>query len=425
MKVVQVSRSDELDRFAFAWDELVDKGANVGLFQTREWLVPWLSCFWKDKPIAFAFVFDGARPIGLAPLLRDNDGELACSATLHLPVNDHAIRSSLLHVGDAGPVLRALLDHVSRTGGPKRLELEHLDPSVRDQYLQAVQPLGHHGVCMRDSDFTTPIIRIHSTWSEYLDTRSRHLVHEIRRKVKHGKRMGATAQVFCTPEQCEQALPYVMQIEARSWKQAQGTSFTADPAHQRFYSEVARGFAQRGWLRLYILYIDNRPVAHIYGAEFRNEYCALKTSYDASFRQSSPGTVLFAHALEDAFTRKLSVFDFLGVESRWKLELANDQRTFVDLCVFPRANVRCQLCRLNNHVLHQQIKPYLQRNAPAVIDLKRNVDQHVLVARKWLDEQVQRAKQSAHPPAAERAPASSRTAPASVAPASMQAPASR
>ena len=81
-----------------------------------------------------------------------------------------------------------------------------------------------------------------------------------------------------------------MQIEANSWKQDDGSSFTAAEQLVQFYGRFAVQAAENGWLRLYLLYLDGQPVAHIYGVVFRNHYYALKTSYHSAYRNLAPAS---------------------------------------------------------------------------------------------------------------------------------------
>ena len=101
-------------------------------------------------------------------------------------------------------------------------------------------------------------------------------------------------------------------------------------------------------------------MAHILGAVYRGTYYALKTSYDEAYRAWSPGIVLFRHAIRKAFEDGLATFDFLGADSRWKSELANDARLHVDACAFAGSAWRCRWDR----VRVGRVKPFLEAPGP-------------------------------------------------------------
>ena len=161
----------------------------------------------------------------------------------------------------------------------------------------------------------------------------------------------------------------VLRIEQNCWKEREGTSLVSEPGASSFYTRIARNCAARGWLRLELLYLDGQPVAHLLGVAYRGTYYALKTSYDEAYRAWSPGVVLFQYAIRKAFEDGLATFDFLGADSRWKTELANDQRAHVDACAFSRSALHCRWDRARV----ARIKPFLEERAPALVALRRRV----------------------------------------------------
>lgn len=167
------------------------------------------------------------------------------------------------------------------------------------------------------------------------------------------------------PDACEEALAEVWKIETQSWKQLAGTSLAAEKSAVALYESFVPRFATAGWLRMYLLHLDGKPAAHILGAQFNNEYFALKTSYDSTFKAASPGQAIFFYALRDAFERKLRVFDFLGNDSRWKNELANAERRHVSVCAHSKLDAYCAWHR----VYETSLKPFARDNAPKLVAL--------------------------------------------------------
>lgn len=361
LQIEEVREASGLEVYRQEWSELAQRVPGSDVFQTFEWLGPWLASFWPGRPLRFLFVRDNGRLIALAPLLLDIDGVLGCSNSLILPVNSHARRSDLLIDGEARPVLDALITHLRREDPRMRVMFRSslstsrvgaaLGGAARPRFMAAAQVPGTE----------SPIIRIDADWDSFLATRPAHTRSELKRKVRKLERdFKSSWSVVTSLDQCEPALEQVFAIEERSWKEDEGTSFTAENGLEDFYRGLARSFASAGWFRLYLLQLDGKPVAHIFGAEFKQEYFAFKTSYDEQFKAASPGVVLFQYALRECFDRKLLAFDFLGERSRWKNELANDARHHSSTCLFSLTNAECCLCSASEVGL----KPLL-RKTPA------------------------------------------------------------
>ena len=81
-------------------------------------------------------------------------------------------------------------------------------------------------------------------------------------------------------------------VEGSGWMDAEGASIKAHPARRRFYTEVAQWAAERAWLRLAFLRLDERALAFDYCLEFNRTHYLLKTGYDRVYERFSPGKVL-------------------------------------------------------------------------------------------------------------------------------------
>jgi CelD/BcsL family acetyltransferase involved in cellulose biosynthesis len=142
----------------------------------------------------------------------------------------------------------------------------------------------------------------------------------------------ATERLVLKPAELAQAFDDVLAVERASWKEAAATSFTARPAVAEFFKTFGRQAAERGWLRLRLLYLDGRPAAYVFALVRKGEFLTLKTSYDEERKSLSPGAVLFESVAREAFREGGKTFDIMGVEARWKNEYAEIKK--------PRAKAR-------------------------------------------------------------------------------------
>lgn len=352
--------ADRLDE----WEELSQRAPAAEIFETPAWITAWLSAYWQDRPLAFCFVRSGEELVGVAPLLDDEEGRIGCRHSLVTPVNAHARRCGILHAVEPDAVLTAVLEHLDATRRAPRLRIRCEDAAA--PLVGALQGSGHKTL-VRPKE-PSPIIRIRGSWDDYLATRPTHLRRELARKER--KLQGSWSVEWHTEAGAhEHAMTEVLRIERASWKDREGTSMCSEPGAAAFYTRLARECARRDWLRVEVLHLDGRPVAHVFGVVFNRVYYALKTSYDEAYRGWSPGIALFRRVIEQAFGDGLAVFDFLGSGSRWKAELANDVRRHVDACSFADGAWRCRW----DVAKERRVKPLLERHAPVVLEARRRV----------------------------------------------------
>jgi CelD/BcsL family acetyltransferase involved in cellulose biosynthesis len=369
-RVEEITGAKRLSQYRDDWQRLAQESTNSDLYQSYEWISTWLDAFWCDKPIAFLIVRNNEEIAGIAPLVPDPAGELWCPGSLVSPVNEHSMRTNILCNGNREEVLSLLLDHLRRTRGQVRIAYKDvMDRAWIAGDLQGI--LSRFGMAaVRIEEPSSPVVTVQGEAGDYYETRSAHLRHELRRKLKKIKQAGRVEhRVIRSPEDCDAAMDDIFAIEEKSWKAEAGSAFTSRAELARFYRKLADRAAANGWLRIHMLYFDSKPVAHLYGLVYKGRYYALKTSYDRAYSQLSPGVVLFDHAIRDAFSEGYSHFDMLGEESRWKSELATGLESHIHLCIFSNNQPRCRLCRL----MHGRVKPFVKQKVPFLVSWKQKM----------------------------------------------------
>jgi len=364
LEIVEIKSASDFARYEPEWQGFLERVGSRAVFVTHPWLSTWLRCFWTDKPIEFVLIRNEAQPVALAPFLVDAEDR-----SLALPSRSPAGYCDVICDGDKEQVLHALLGHLMTRF--KRLMLNvHRIPESSDMCRLLPSLLRQYQLLQICSEsFGSPFLRIDRSWSEYLQSRSAHFRSELNRKCKRIEKAGRLEfRKYVTPDQCDEALQDVFHVERNSWKQKNGTSFTAVPRKQEFYADLAIRCAKRGMLGIYTLRLNGEPIAHVYGIYWAKVYHALNASYDESHRDLSPGIALFNRCLRDAFDAHLEEFDFLGDESRWKDELASGIRRYVRMTVGPRTpSARIRKC------VEEQIKPFLRAKVPSVVRAYRRL----------------------------------------------------
>ena len=359
-QVTEIQSPNELVQYRVEWETLLANTLHSSFFDTHEWLSTWLDFFWKDRPIAFLFVRLGGTLIALMPLLSDESGELWCRHSLTLPINPFATRADLIGDNTAVGPIGEICSYLCETRRTVRLGLQSIEAASR--LLPAIEKVAYCQQLRIRTSRTKgcPIVRILGDWDGYLASRAKHVRSEIRRKRRKLDQAGVVRlRTVSSADDSRAAMKDILRIEQKSWKEDNQTSFTAVSGLAEFYGTLSLRCALQGWLRTFILYLDNVPVAHMVGMVYRNEYYALKTSFDENYRDLSPGSVLVAYALEHAFAARLSVFDFLGWPSRWKNELANDVREHMNICVFTPNNYGCRVCTFCHSRVIKHCLPYM------------------------------------------------------------------
>lgn len=119
---------------------------------------------------------------------------------------------------------------------------------------------------------------------------------------------------FCSVADLELAISAMEEIAAKSEKRRFGWGFF-DTQQMREQMFIA---AKGGWLRIYVLYLDDKPAAFWMGTLYNRCLQADHVGYDPVWKKFSPGIFLFLNILEDLCQADIEMVDFGGRSSQLK-----------------------------------------------------------------------------------------------------------
>jgi hypothetical protein len=117
-------------------------------------------------------------------------------------------------------------------------------------------------------------------------------------------------------------------LESQGWKGQQGTAVTADNAQGRFYREVMEIFCGRGEGVVFELLLDGIAIASEFWIGRNGMYVNLKTAYDESHKQLSPGFLMKESLIRWAYAKKSwRRLEFYGRTMDWHHKWIDRTRT--------------------------------------------------------------------------------------------------
>jgi CelD/BcsL family acetyltransferase involved in cellulose biosynthesis len=184
----------------------------------------------------------------------------------------------------------------------------------------------------------SPFVRIDGGWEHYQATLPRRRRSELRRRRRRLQERGALTLEIATGEaRLTELLEEGFAVETSGWKARAGTAIVSRADTQLFYRRVAEWAAERGWLRLAFLRLDERPLAFHFTLEDGVVAYQLKGGYDPGFRELAPGTLLIHDMLEWAFASGLHTYEFLGADEDFKLDWTSGLRDRLAIQAFPHS----------------------------------------------------------------------------------------
>lgn len=341
------------------WERLADE-LRASPFLHPGWVMPWWRAF-RRAPLHLAVLREGSELLAALPLA-------IRGRVLASPSNWHTPETGLL-ARDADAA-RALVTAVLARK-PSRASFAFLDRDAPGTAMLR-DAIGAAGCAIYERPLTNaPYVALDGDWDAFeqrLPSRER---KELRRRVRRLEERGRLwLDVGDGRDRLEERFFEFVRVEGVGWKGERGTAIRSQPRTLRFYRDVAAWAAERGWLRLQTLRLDEASVAVGYALEAHGVQYSLKIGYDPAFRSFGPGVTLMREVVRRAFSERLERIELLGGEERHKLLWASGMRERVVLQAFSRS-----LAGRRDRLLFEHGLPLARRlNAERLLPLLRRGD---------------------------------------------------
>lgn len=313
---VDVVRSDVTSETLRRWGDLAIERGNV--FASPEWYFTWLRSRPRERPFILVARDAEGRVIGVLPLIQSRFGparllrfaggklgdrfdllcapqdEGAVAAACALALAAHHRSWHALHLEGVDQDARWVGDLIG----------EWTSPGVRAEEWGRIDALPY--ISLSEADF-----------EGYLKTRPSKVRSDVRRSVRRLDAHGARFRQITEPADLGQEMGRFFDLHDARWE-ASGGSAALDGEARRFHDRFAHLALRRGWLRLWFLDLEDRPVAGWYGYSIGGRYCFYLPGFDPAHGHLGVGTRLMIHTIEHAVAEGASTYDFLSGDEDYK-----------------------------------------------------------------------------------------------------------
>jgi CelD/BcsL family acetyltransferase involved in cellulose biosynthesis len=338
-----ISSQEEFQSLEPAWNSILSKLRNANFFMSFEWMWTWWNCLQEGKELLLLVVDDGDRTVAIAPLMRVT----RTIPAIHIPFKEVRFVSTVSSA-DSASSFAGTLDFLIAPGheGAREALVWHLlndlvgfnclrlHPVPEDSpTLRLFKEIGERlGVAVNvEKVIENACLRITEDWDTYYSKRKK----KLRAKLRHLHKVfynnsGIECVEFKEPAVLGEAYRGIIEVEAQSWKPDGGVAIT-DERYHHFYFDLAKALSEKGWLRIFILQVENKPIAYEYCVDYYGHIVGLKASYDRSYERFAPGKYLIPTVFEKFFREGAKEIDLLWGNLEFKQNWTSD--------VYPRFEV--------------------------------------------------------------------------------------
>ena len=299
------------------WPALAERSGNV--FATPEWLEVWWRHYGEEGTLRLHSVSDGDRLVALLPLQLWRSRP---PRTLRFLGHGPSDVMGPVCAPEDRPAAAAAMGEVLGDGGWDLLLAERL---ASPDSLPA-------GLGLRELRAEpSPVLRIDGmSWDDFLASKSSNFRQQARRRErKLAKEHDLQFRLTDDPSRVDADLDVLFRLHEERWSD-RGSGALGE-RRAAFHREFARVALDRGWLRLWLLELDGRPVAAWYGLRFAGRELYYQAGRDPAYERHAVGFVLLAHTIREAMNDGMREYDFLRGGEGYKDRFTDDDtavRTF-------------------------------------------------------------------------------------------------
>lgn len=320
----EINSPEELDRLAPEWQDLLAATPRASFFQSCDWLrIRWQHA----KPNEDHFVVgirEGDQLTGLIPFMiapmQTKVGEMMVA---RFPFDGWGSFYGPISANPQGALQQAT-DYLVKSG--RKFDFMELtpmaDPGSQSRHVEMDEPVTTIELLGQKSDEDTRVGMLDLTddWETYWKSRAkqknrRRNVERCERRLNElgeirWERHRPNASEDSNAEDYMEVFDKCEAISKLSWQKDLVNGNTLHHADvNAFLRDVHSAAVRAGALDASLLFLDDRPIAFMYGYHFNGYVDQIRIGFDPEFSKLAPGNALWSRMIRDSFERGDRVLD--------------------------------------------------------------------------------------------------------------------
>jgi CelD/BcsL family acetyltransferase involved in cellulose biosynthesis len=323
------------------WNELLGASSANSLFLTWEWVSTWWRVYGGDAALHVLTAHDpSGLLVGIAPLKivrRRMLGIWGLDMLEFIGWGKDVTPEYLdliVRTGWEEPVVSAFVAHLASQPSVPAIDLRPIrsGSTAAERFMHGLA--GSGSAVGRSRDGVCPIATLPASADDFLCGRSRNYRKKMREYERRCERdLGARFRVSATAAELECDMEALVTLHRRRWGHLSRAFQTLE--YRRFHQELAQATLHSGWVRLFSLNADGRPIALLYCFLYADRYYYYQAGWEPELAKYHLGLVLMHKAVQHAIQEGAAVFDFLRGEESYKARWATDRVRSERLTLWP------------------------------------------------------------------------------------------
>ncbi|MEM3828272.1 MAG: GNAT family N-acetyltransferase [Conexivisphaerales archaeon] len=306
MKIIEVNNYQELLSLKNEWANLLEKCDHT-VFSTWEWLSTWWKHFGNNKRLVLLLAMENDKIVGIAPLMYSTrkicglpTGKITFIGTPHTDYTDFITEK-------AEKCICLFIDYLKR----HLKNWNYIELTEIPENSKSIPILTSLSKFMKLST-PCPYKPLTKSRETLWDTLSKAMRNNLKRYVKKTERDFTIEFVdYSDVQSCSEGMRLLFNLHQKRWSLKGCPGAFANAKFRNFNLEIARIFARKNYLGLFILKLSGQPVAAIYGFKYQKKFYQYLSGFDPDYSRYSIGNQLILYTMEKCIEEGLFEFDFM------------------------------------------------------------------------------------------------------------------
>jgi len=333
--VEKIDDTEGFRKLRVEWNELLETSPSNCLFLTWEWLYTWWKHVSAGSKLSIITIRIDGELTAIAPLIVRPRRPLRSLEFLATEDVGSDYLDLIVRCGSERQSLQALADYFCREGLALRFSQIKNGPSFAAQLSRQLQR--RRWTCTGAKTNVCPFIRLAGhTWESYLATLDSEHRYNFKRRLKNlFKRFEVRFEATVSEKQCRTALSLLIHLHQLRWRDRGGSDAFHLPSLIAFHEELSEIALRQRWLRLFVLWLDGKPAASLYGFVYNRVFYFYQSGFDPIYSKESVGLVTMGLAIKSALEEGVEEYDLLHGGERYKSLWSRESRDLERLDLYP------------------------------------------------------------------------------------------
>jgi len=327
LKIAELTFEEFLDARTL-WDDALQRSLDNHVFLTWEWISSWWKFYGAKRRFLLVTVSNGKKILAAAPLMSSRykfyELELRKIEFAATPASDY---HSFLLTGkkpEYAGLMIGYADHVAPECDC--IELREVPENSATAKILTVskEPFKFSERILSPC----PYVLLPSNFEDYFQSLGSNWRRNLRRwERKLGQNYKIDFKICNDIETVNDNMKTIFDLHQKRWRSRKKSGAFSDQRFRDFHVDVARSFAERGWLILSFLTLNDEPVAAGYAFRYAQKLFCYLSGFDPQYSEYEVGNLRHIYLLKHCIENGLKEYDFLrGSESYKRLWNASVRR---------------------------------------------------------------------------------------------------